>query len=376
MKSGIVLVSIASIVGLRLCGSDEAPPPTTSAPPTSATAAVATHGGTVVVAGEKNIEVIAKADGVVEAWVPEPAADAQLTVHVRGADGQAHPVTMRHEASGHFTGRLEGTAPAPGPVEVVYVSGGNTVRGNVEAIAVIDVPGFDVNANAVAVAPPAHGGIVVAVEGQPVEVLAKGDGEIEAFFVAGANGAMAIQPAQATLVVEVMGSDRQMHPVTLQWDAATSSYKGELEGDLEIVPGAMEVVITADGRARRARGQIAGLHLGHDIGVRAHGQGRGRGNARVEVQGAGNQRVEVGGGTVRVGGAGGQGVVVGGGAGGGVRIGGGGAGGGIRIGGSVPPPPSARVEVRVETPRPPPPPRVRATGSVGVSAGGGVGIGN
>lgn len=387
MRVSIVLFSLLSVGG---CGqsAEEAPPPTTANAPTTATAELAAevrapqHGGTVIVTGDKAVEVVAKADGTVDAYVranpgaPPPAADATMTVNVRGQDGQTRTVTMRRDdaaAQGRgqagfqafFTGRIEGTAPAPGPVEVVFVSSGTELRGSAPTVTVVG----QAAATAEVALPAAHGGVVVAVENQPVEVLAKADGEVEAFFVADASGGFAIQPADATVIVHVMGANQQPHPVTLTWDATTSSFRGRAGASVQIVPGPVEVAVTAQGRARRARTQVVALvDTNSRVGADVHGRIQSAdAPGQVRVRGRRGQTVEVGGG---------GGVVVQGSGGGRVEVGAPAARAGVRVQANAPPPPSARVNIQVNAPAPPPPPRVRASGSVGVSAGGGVRLGN
>ncbi len=88
------------------------------------------------------------------------------------------------------------------------------------------------------------GGSVVVAGTYSVEVLPQASGEIEALVV---DAAGAPVTSGATLSVAVKGSDDAVHPVSLAYDAERGSYAGKLEGELSIVPGPVEVTVTAGG---------------------------------------------------------------------------------------------------------------------------------
>ena len=99
----------------------------------------AQHGGTVVLAGDQHVEVLASDDGTVDAYVitPEPPSPDQtrITVRVPADDGSVHPVMLTWDPSeGRYRGRLRQVHPVPGPVEVVIVVGGAEQRGSVPQI--------------------------------------------------------------------------------------------------------------------------------------------------------------------------------------------------------------------------------------------------
>lgn len=114
-----------------------------------------------------------------------------------------------------------------------------------------------------AAAPPAttfalnatHGGSIIQVEDQWVEVVPKSDGSVEAYVVE-SNGAPVAAPASTTLTVKVTGDDGGQHDVVLPWNGTSGRFEGRLEG-ARPVPGPIEVTVVAPGRPpRRARSPI------------------------------------------------------------------------------------------------------------------------
>jgi hypothetical protein len=100
-----------------------------------------------------------------------------------------------------------------------------------------------------------HGGSVLQVEDQWVEVVPKSDGAIEAYVVE-SNGAALATPMTTTLTVKVTGDDGEQHDVVLPWNGASGRFEGRLER-ARPVPGPIEVVVVAPGRPpRRARSPI------------------------------------------------------------------------------------------------------------------------
>jgi len=180
MLSVVVLAS-----SFRVCSSSEdAPPPPAAAPPAmveveavaelptvTAEVAVPRHAGTVVVAQDHAVEVVAQPDGLVTAWVVDvqgqPAPSAELTVHIHGDDGHAHPVVLVYDADvGYYRGNLVEVHPAPGPVQVALVVGGRIRTGRVATYVVAPVPAAHVEI--VGAAP--HGHIEVGVPAPRIDV--------------------------------------------------------------------------------------------------------------------------------------------------------------------------------------------------------------
>jgi hypothetical protein len=135
-------LSLLSLGSLRVCGAEtDAAPPTvaasatvTASPPTTIPVMASPpgrRGGTVIVAGTHQVEVVPKADGEIVAYVAGPGgsvpapSQVNLTVTVQGVDAQAHPVVLAWNAQDlRYEGRLVGVAPAPGPAQVTLVVAG------------------------------------------------------------------------------------------------------------------------------------------------------------------------------------------------------------------------------------------------------------
>lgn len=96
-----------------------------------------------------------------------------------------------------------------------------------------------------------HGGSVILVEDQWVEVVPKADGAIEAYLL-GPSASPAVA-ASTNLAVKVSGDDGREHDVVMAWSPATSRYEGRLV-EARPAPGPVEVTVIAPGRPpRRAR---------------------------------------------------------------------------------------------------------------------------
>jgi hypothetical protein len=224
MRHSLLAISILSTLGLRLCGGgDEPPAPVTAEPAATASAtgtvalpamggpapgAVGRRGGTVVMAGAHQVEVVPRADGAVHAYVAGPGgavpppAQVQLTVSVTGADAQKHAVPLVwNPAEVRFEGRVQGVAIAPGPAEVSLAVGGPpvVVVAPIVAIApatvVVRAPEARVD-----VRTGAPGGVVVADDGKDdarVEVGVAGDVVVE-----GPRAGVVVGAPAAGVVVE------------------------------------------------------------------------------------------------------------------------------------------------------------------------------
>lgn len=96
------------------------------------------HGGTVVLAGAQPVEVVPHASGEVHAYVvgAPPPAGAELAVTVPVREGvrtvelEWNPTTVR------FEGRVRRVEVVPGPVDVVYVTGGTRWVGHAPTVIV------------------------------------------------------------------------------------------------------------------------------------------------------------------------------------------------------------------------------------------------
>jgi hypothetical protein len=98
-----------------------------------------------------------------------------------------------------------------------------------------------------------HGGSVILVEDQYIEVVPKSDGAIEAYVLAPAVPTAAPPLTPSNVSVKITGDDAAEHDVALVWSPATARFEGRLV-DARPVPGPIEVTLIAPGRPpRRAR---------------------------------------------------------------------------------------------------------------------------
>ncbi len=105
----------------------------------------------------------------------------------------------------------------------------------------VAAPAAGVDVQAQAQIAPTHGGTVVTVQDQPVEVVPQRDGVIRAYMVGSEPPA-----ADARVMVEVKGNDGQQHPVNLTWDPTVHYYVGR--ADVHPVPGPVVVAVDVGGR--------------------------------------------------------------------------------------------------------------------------------
>ncbi|MFW6067263.1 MAG: hypothetical protein ACOC97_02915 [Myxococcota bacterium] len=190
----LLIAALVAGTGLRVCGAEEedaAPPP----PPEVSAAAEAEivpelreprHGGEIVVVQDHVVEVVPTAEGEVYAYlaahdgVVPPPDDVQLTVNVQVKSGGARPVRLDwNPAVRRFEGRVEGTAPAPGPVDVLLVVDGRPRRARARRVVVVPRAEIEVVAKG---APPGarvwlhapSGRVRVRGQGPPPHAKAKG----------------------------------------------------------------------------------------------------------------------------------------------------------------------------------------------------------
>lgn len=220
-------------------------------------------GGTIVAAGDYNVEILAFVDGHVEAVVldakGELVADMSklLLVATLAAEGEAKAkVDLAWNAElARFVGEVEaGVQLVPGPVEVaVDVEG----KASVGALAEL---GLAVQAS--------HGGQVMMAGAYSLEVVAKGGAvHVYAFDVAG----QAHAKGDLDLDVELDGGAK----LDLKWDPPSASYKAEVEGDLDLEAKPIVVELRAEGKVTVAA--VAKFHAASAVAV------NGAIDARAEV---------------------------------------------------------------------------------------------
>ena len=253
------LVVVLAIAG---CDNDNDEASETEAPATEPAAAApsnpvaasitARFGGVIVNAQRFFVEVFPQANGEVEAKIYDPQgnevtgeAGATLVVKVQGKDQQAHDIAMAWDAE---VGRFRGTAGADvqvdsGPVEVsVTPSDGEAATGRVEKVAV---------------APEAQGGGTILIAGElAAEVRTEADGQVNAVVV-DSTGAPITGEAEVT--VNLKGPDDQDRAVQLAWNAEMSHWVGRIDGEFQVAPGPMEIVIERRGASHRGRIEVVAI---------------------------------------------------------------------------------------------------------------------
>ena len=198
-------------------------------------------GGQPVIAGTRVVEVLPTASGEVEAEVRDaagqPVANAQLSVSVQGGDGQPRSVPLRYDGNrGRYVGQApQGTVIVPGPVQVdVRPRGGDPTVGRAPTIAVAP--------------PPAHGGQVVIVGPQALEVRVGADRRVRA-YVPTEDGELPDGELYASVPVQGGAPVR----VELEYDDDEGCYVAELDEDATIVPGPFELELEVDDVVHRGR---------------------------------------------------------------------------------------------------------------------------
>lgn len=191
-------------------------------------------GGTLAVAGKYGVELLARADGTVEAIVHDAAgalvtgdAGAKIEAKLNGADGKAHAVALAFDAAkARFVGKVDaGVKLAAGPVDI-------TVNGEAGA----RLPQLALVAEA------KHGGKVLVAGDFSVELVA--DGNLVSAFVFDASGAAA---AKGDLDLAVrLGSGAF---VNLAWDAPSASYRAKLDAKVSFDVEPITVAVKAGARA-------------------------------------------------------------------------------------------------------------------------------
>jgi hypothetical protein len=190
-------------------------------------------GGTLVVAGEHGVEIVADADGSVEAVVHDAAgvrvegdAAAKLELELSGIDGKLHIVALAwNEARARFTGRAKaGVKLAAGPAKI-----------GVAGKAAVKLPKLALRAEAM------HGGRLVVAGDYSVELVAQ-PGGIVAAYVFDASG-----KAHATGDLDLALKLGAGAFVKLAWDAPSLSYRAKFDADLAFEP--IVVAVKAHGTA-------------------------------------------------------------------------------------------------------------------------------
>lgn len=208
-------------------------------------------GGTIVAAGDYNVEILAFVDGHIEAVVldaeGELVADMSKLVVVAtlAAEGEAKAkVDLAWDAElSRFVGKVEaGVQLVPGPVEIAVKAEGEA---NVGVLAEL---GLAVQAS--------HGGQVMMAGAYSLEVVARGGiVHVYAFDVAG----QAHAKGDLDLNVALDGGAK----LDLKWDPPSASYKAEVEGDLDLEAKPIVVEVRAEGKTTIAA--VASFHAAASV---------------------------------------------------------------------------------------------------------------
>ena len=256
MRTVLVLLSLASL--LAACarepeGDAVADQPAqevraesqAQAPPPPQFSAAPRMGGALVGTGDFVVEVVANAEGSVDAAVTTAAGEA-----VTNADVAALEVTAQGEGQarqkialgwdgprGLFHGTAHGGARlASGPMEVSCSIRGKHQAGRRDMV--------------VALPSPKLGGRMLAMGRYSAEVVPKVSGEVDVHVKDAAGVALAADGGLA-LKARAMGSGGAkagvMHALALRWDAPRGCFTGKLEAGAELAPGPFELTARANG---------------------------------------------------------------------------------------------------------------------------------
>ncbi|MCC6873203.1 MAG: hypothetical protein IT378_02750 [Sandaracinaceae bacterium] len=191
---------------LFMCGEDEQAEPEIPAAAGTETVAVAApsalapeHGGTVLMAGQYPLEVVAQNDGNVRAFVRAAEAPApervRLTVRAPDASGNQHPIVLRWDDSqGAYVGRARRVQLAPGPLSATMIVDGTSYQASVPTFVLVPA------APAVVVERPAAPQVVQ--PGRPTVVVERPAGPTVVVERPAGPTVVVERPAPPTIVVE------------------------------------------------------------------------------------------------------------------------------------------------------------------------------
>lgn len=95
---------------------------------------------------------------------------------------------------------------------------------------------------------PQIGGTIIATGDYNVEILAFVSGRIEAVIM-DAKGVLVADPGKLQLGAKLAAKGDAKADVDLKWDVELARFVGQVEADIELVPGPVEVELTVDGKA-------------------------------------------------------------------------------------------------------------------------------
>lgn len=188
-------------------------------------------GGHVLAVGDLGAEVLARANGEVDAKLFDSAgAEIRGGVDVKARFGAGREVALTFDpARACFHGKAAAEL-TPSSLELSVGAAGKAKLGAL--------------ASASLVASATHGGQVVAVGDYSVELVAKGP-EISAFVFDASGKAMAAGDIDLALDVGANAGTR----LALEWDAPSLSYKGKFSGKLDLAAEPLRISLNAAGKA-------------------------------------------------------------------------------------------------------------------------------
>jgi uncharacterized protein YgiM (DUF1202 family) len=254
MRTVLGLLSLASLLGActREPEAESAPvaapaaeepaaAPIAQAPPTFA--AAPRMGGAVVATGDYAVEVVASADGNVDAAVTTATGEAvanadvaELQVTAQGEGEARLPIALRWDAA---RARFHGAAAAgahvtSGPLDVACSIRGKAHKGRLNLL--------------VALPRPRLGGRMLALGRYSAEVVPKVDGEVDV-HLKDAAGASITTDAALNLHARATTKAAAMQALAFRWDAPRSCFTAKLEGDAALAPGPFELAASVAGDA-------------------------------------------------------------------------------------------------------------------------------
>jgi hypothetical protein len=196
-------------------------------------------GGAVVTADDHAVEVVAHADGAIDAAVMTAAGEAvasgevsALEVTAQGEGEARHSVALAWDAPrGVFHGAVKaGARLASGPLEVSCAIGGKVHKGRLDMAVVLPRPSF--------------GGHMLALGRYSAEVVPSVGGDI-AVHVRDAAGAAIAANAGLNLALQVRAKAGALHEVALRWNEPRACFEGRLDAAAELAGGAIELTASA-----------------------------------------------------------------------------------------------------------------------------------
>jgi hypothetical protein len=221
-------------------------------------------GGTVAAAGDFSVEVALHEKGLVEAIVSDAQArlvseGVKLSAILRTKGGATENVALSFVAPrGRFEGRAKaGVELAPGPVDVALDVAGKAATCQLQA--------------AVALPEPELGGSVLAAGAFSAELIAKTNGQIDA-FVKDSAGADVKGDAAAAFRVIASAKGGAREEIGLRFDGPRACFTGNAKAGVELVPGPIELVVDAKvgagiGRLESVALEIEAAHGGQIVAL-------------------------------------------------------------------------------------------------------------